>query len=160
MKINNNRILIRYGELTLKGQNKKQFERILINNIQRSLKDLDVKLTKEYNRLYLEYINDEQLIIAKLEKIPGISSFSVAYPCVKELNVINELVLQVFQKNYQRGTFALNVKRSDKNFPLNSIEIARSVAAFLLSSVNDPNVKVKLKNPDFEITIEIGLNEA
>lgn len=154
-------ILIRFGELTLKGKNRKEFERILYNNIVSQLRDYDLNFRKDRNRIYIEITDlskfDEITEVIKI--IPGIMSFSIADVCAIDL----EEIKAVANKNFdtENPVFKVETKRSNKNFDYTSQEISRFVGGFILKS-NDGLVgmKVDVKTPKQVINIEIQKDNA
>ncbi len=149
-------ILIRYGELTLKGKNRKQFERTLYNNIQKQLSDFALKFRKDHNRIYITIENEEQYeeIRDILRIIPGIHSFSIADVTTLELDDIKRVALANFDQT--RPVFKVEAKRSNKMFPLKSPELARQIGGHILKN-NDglAGMRVDVRNPDQLLTVEI-----
>ncbi len=149
-------ILIRYGELTLKGKNRKQFERTLYNNIQKQLSDFELKYRKDHNRIYIE-INDVDKypeIKTILKKIPGIHSFSIADVTTHDLEDIKRVALANFDTT--KPVFKVEAKRSNKLFPLKSPELARVVGGHILINNDGLNgMRVDMKNPQQLIKVEI-----
>ncbi|MBR2829137.1 MAG: tRNA 4-thiouridine(8) synthase ThiI [Solobacterium sp.] len=146
-------VLIRYGELTTKGKNRKDFIRRLDQNIRRILKDFpDLKYRRTYDRIYIE-MNDEdpQIIRERLQKVYGISSFSFTESVPSDLEAIKQACLQIAQEA-EGQTFKVKARRHDKTFPLNSDGINRAVAAEILKNTDH---KVDVHNPDFLIQIEV-----
>ena len=146
-------VLIRYGELTTKGKNRKDFIRRLDQNIRRILKDFpDLKYRRTYDRIYIE-MNDEdpQIIRERLQKVYGISSFSFTESVPSDLEAIKQACLQIAQEA-EGQTFKVKARRHDKTFPLNSDGINRAVAAEILKNTEH---KVDVHNPDFLIQIEV-----
>ncbi len=149
-------ILIRYGELTLKGRNRKQFERALYNNVRKQLSDFNLKFRKDHNRIYIEVENVEEYedISIVLKRIPGIHSFSIADVATHDLEDIKRVALANFDKN--NPVFKVEAKRSNKLFPLKSPELARAVGAHILIN-NDglEGMRVDLQKPKQLLKIEI-----
>ena len=150
-------ILIRYGELTLKGKNRKEFERILFNNIQKQLKGLEIfKFRKDRSRIYLEITGDENLIeiTKRLKIIPGMHSFSVANQCENDLEAIKREALSAF--DVSNPNFKIVTKRIYKDYPMLSNDVSRAVGGHVLFN-NDglPGLKVNIHNPNQLISIEI-----
>ena len=146
-------VLIRYGELTTKGKNRKDFIRRLDQNIRRILKDFpDLKYRRTYDRIYIE-MNDEdpEIIRERLQKVYGISSFSFTESVPSDLEAIKQACLQIAQEA-EGHTFKVKARRHDKTFPLNSDGINRAVAAEILKNTDH---KVDVHNPDFLIQIEV-----
>lgn len=150
------KILIRYGELTLKGKNRSEFERILFNNIQKQLKGLGVSdYHKDRNRIYVdveEKIVDE--VVKRLKIIPGIHSFCLATKSSLKLDDIKQTALEIFDQT--QPNFKVETKRINKDYPLVSNEISRTVGAHILIN-NDglDGLKVNVHNPEQLIYIEI-----
>ena len=148
----NKAILIRFGEIFLKGKNKHIFERMLINNILAALKDYQVKLTKisgryiltEYEELY------ETDIMEKVSHVFGVYSLSPCY-VVKTLRQNIEDCLKQIEITTQ--TFKVDVKRADKFFPIQSTEFAALMGGVILDK--KPSLKVNLTKPETCVYIEI-----
>ena len=142
-------IVIHYSEIGTKGKNRKDFENKLITNIQNKLKGLSFKVKKIYGRIILDTDLDKELIIKKLSKIFGISSFSFAEKSELDINDIKEKVLIVAKD--KTGEIRVETKRSNKSFELKSIEINQKVVEYLFEN----GFKVNIRNQDHLINIEI-----
>lgn len=157
-----NHILIRYGELSLKKTNRRQFIQKITNNIKRALKEF-TKLEYESRgmRFYI-HLNDTPSgeIVEILKKIPGIYSFSVVDRCEAKLEAIFELAKTVVEKELAEGatTFKVETNRADKNFPMTSQEISKEVARHLFRNI--PNLKADVHNPDFTLDLDVRLEGA
>ena len=151
-----NAIGLSYGELSLKGKNRGQFERELRNRINRNLKGFDFKLIEDLSKLYV-LINPKDLekITEKLKKVFGIVGINQSSKVSQEDEKIKEKVLEFANYAYEKGarTFKISVNRSNKGFPINSMDYAKEVGAFVL--INSPFEKVKMKDPDVMIYIDI-----
>lgn len=151
-------IVVRFGELSTKGKNKKDFVNRLLENIRATLKDLgNLNYEKAHDRLYI-YLNDtdEEVVVSRLQNVFGISSFSLAFKLEKDMEVIKAEALNIAQKT-QANTFKIFTKRSDKTFHKTSDEINRDVATIILRNTN---LKVDVKNPELKIYIEIRVHHA
>lgn len=150
-----NTILIRYGELFLKGKNKNYFEKTLINNIKDKLKSISCRVVKISGRYFVcDYSeSDEFQIIQILSKIFGIHSISPAKMFDTSEQNITEYIKTLDINNC---SFRVTVKRADKSFPINSSEFAAKMGGVILK--NNQNVKVDLLNADVEVNIEIREN--
>ena len=145
-----NKILIRYGELTLKGNNRKDFVNKLKNNLLMWIRKEELKV--EYDRMFINF-STKNLDI--LQNIFGIFSYSPVLECESNLdsikksikNLLNEIDLNKFK------TFAINSRRNDKTFSLTSHELNIEIGNFVSEIL--PNFQVKLNNPDLEINIEV-----
>ncbi len=146
-------ILIKYGELTTKKANRNVFIKILTENIQKSLKDYEIKINKNRVRMFIEVLdNNFDEIINKLTKIFGIHSIVIANKTDNNIDNIKNEVLNI-AKNTKFKTFKVETKRSNKNFPIQSMEFNNIIGGLILKNI--PNIKVDVHNPDFTIKIEI-----
>ena len=150
-------ILIKYGELTTKGDNKKMFVNVLHKNIIRKLEGLDVFIYKDLSRMYIEFNEkDIDLILSKINKIFGIYAYTVAYKIESTEESITKAILDILP-NTNFNTFKVETKRSDKSFPINSVDFSRRMGAVILK--NKDNIKVDVHNPETTFNIEIRRNE-
>lgn len=150
-----NAILIRYGELFLKGKNKGFFEKTLINNIKDRLKNYSCSVNKISGRYYVsDYDNaDEFQIIETLSKVFGIHSISPAVMIETSEKAIEEYVSSI---KLETKTFRITVKRADKSFPFTSNEYSAKLGGMVLK--NNPTVKVDLFNAETDINVDIREN--
>lgn len=151
-------ILVRYGEIILKGCNRPLFEDALIRNIRAAIEeDGAVKITKAQATIYIEPLeNDSQAdaIVEKLKKVFGIVSIVVAYRTEKSIDAAVEEIKNSFGKLLSEvKTFKVEAKRADKKFPLKSPEICAEVGGRLLEEFN--HLEVDVKNPDVIIHVEM-----
>lgn len=159
-------IIIRYGEIFLKGKNKSYFESLLINNIKHSLSSFKYEFSRSQARYTVSgYDTDcEGEIIDKLKKVFGIYSLSVAdrvetdceggFPQIKES--IKALSLKLAENNTKdNATFRMTVKRADKRIAMRSYEIAALLADTVLNSTD---FTVNLTDFDYEIIVDIREN--
>jgi len=145
-----------YGELSLKGKNRGQFEQKLRNRINRNLKEFDYKLVEDLSKLYvLIDPKDLEKITEKLKKVFGIVGINQSSRVSQKDEEIKAKVLEFANYAYEKGarTFKISVNRSNKEFPINSMDYAKEVGAFVL--INSPFEKVKMKDPDVMIYIDI-----
>lgn len=148
-------VLIRYGELALKGKNREDFERQLVRNIKQKMADLDVRLKKERGRLFL-FLNQTpwEEVDKRLKHMFGISSYSPAITVKPELQAIQEGALRAIQiLGSAPRTFKVSVKRVNKHFPYSSLEMNHKVGAYVL--IHTKHLKVDVHQPDTELLIEI-----
>ncbi len=147
--MNENVIIIRYSELYLKGKNRGFFEKLLIENIRKSLSDVECKTRFNRSRYEVFEYLDEAEIVERLKKVFGIHSISIAKKCEANIDAVCSVV-----KDYRiSGTFKVETNRADKTFPLNSIEVSAKAGGAILS-VNK-NLKVDVHNPQTTINIDI-----
>ncbi|ERJ13637.1 tRNA uracil 4-sulfurtransferase ThiI [Haloplasma contractile] len=153
------RILVRYGEMTLKGKNQKLFLNRAISILKRKCKDLPkLEFYQTRNRFFIvlngEHHND---VIERLNKVFGLYSYSLAAKCDSDINIIKALALDVMKKETNENrTFKVETKRPYKKFPLKSMEISREVGAHVLR--NTENYSVDVHNPDITLKIEVRGN--
>ena len=154
-----NHILIRYGELSLKKSNRKQFTNRITNHIKRALKEYkDLTFESRGLRFYIMLNNhDSKPIIEILKKIPGLYSFSVVSRCESKLEDIYEMAKELVLKEIASGkkTFKVETNRGDKNFPLTSIEITKEVSRYLFRNIE--GLKADVHNPDFILNLDVRL---
>ncbi len=146
-------ILIKYGELTTKKDNRKFFIKTLRNNILNKLSDYDIVVTDDYYRMFIE-VNEDDIdsITSKLKCIFGIHEIAV---CYKDENVTEEEIKKVslmVMKEENFCTFKVETKRSDKSFPIKSMDMNNIIGSLILKNIE---CKVDVHNPDIILNIEI-----
>ena len=148
----NELILIKYGELTTKKDNRKFFIKTLENNIKNLLKDENIELTKANVRMYIK-CNDAKQIAKKLQKIFGIHSIVIAYKVNNNIEDVLQKSLEIMDKT--KKTFKVVTNRADKKFPIPSMEYSRKLGGLILKNTN---FKVDVHTPDITLTVEIRNN--
>ncbi len=150
-------ILIRYGELSLKKTNRRQFIQKVTNTIKRALKDFE---TLEYEsrgmRFYIHLNNTPSIEVIKvLQKIPGLYSFSVVERTNSNIFDICASAKSLVENELKEGkkTFKVETNRADKNFPMTSLEISKEVARYLFKNI--PNLQADVHNPDFTLDLDV-----
>ena len=151
-------ILIKNGELALKGQNRRGFEETLMKNIRRRLRSLgEVDIHAAQSTVYvLPKTEDFDMkeAVNRVGKIFGIAAFTPSAVAQKDMEKIKQTAALYLEKELSgASTFKVEAKRADKTFPFKSPEIAREVGGFLLSRFH--NLKVDVHNPDITVTVEI-----
>lgn len=145
-------VLIKYGELTTKKGNRKFFINTLYQNLKKKLNNFDVKISRDISRMYIEFSEQElELVLEKLNQVFGVHSYQIAYKIETDIEKIKELAVEVM--NEKNGTFKVETRRANKNFPIQSIEFSRQVGGLVLK--NNSNLTVDVHNPDTTLTIEI-----
>lgn len=145
-------IMIRYGELSTKKENKIYFLDSLESNIRKSLSKLDIKISKYKSRMYIEYYDkDQNIILDNLKKIPGIIGFSISYAVKTDIDDIKNKVLEIIN-NFDFDTFKVITKRVYKSFEYDSNQINNIIGGHVLKNLNK---KVDVHNPNLTINIEI-----
>ncbi len=150
------RILVRYGDLTLKGKNKKVFIERVTNLIKQKVNNNNVKYEKNHDRMYI-LLNgeDHNEIISGLDKVSGLSSYSLVSKSEKDLDSILAKALEVVKSEIKDKeiTFKVETKRSDKNYYMKSPEITKHVAGYVLK--NTDLLKVDVHNPELTLNVEV-----
>ncbi len=153
-------ILIRFGEIMLKGLNRPSFEKKLVDNIKRAISNLgDANVRKVQGRIYVEPIDDNydfDECINILTKVFGIVSVSVVWKMESDFNKIKENALKMATKLVEEKghiTFKVETKRGNKRFPMNSPEISRELGGYILSNIS--KLSVDVNKPSFVIYVEV-----
>src|SRR5690625_1825848 len=148
-------ILIRYGEIGLKGNNTRFFLNRLQKNIERKLQDFpQIHVQQTQGRLFI-LLNghDPEPIIAKCKNIFGIYSLSTAIKVDNEMEAIKEAALYALKSNADAETFKVNVRRVNKSFPGRSQDMNQMLGGHLLR--NTTGITVNVHHPDVEVQVEI-----
>ena len=145
-------VLIKYGELTTKKGNRKFFINTLYQNLKKKLNNLDVKISRDISRMYIEFSdNDLDLVLKELNQVFGIHTYQVAYKIETDSEAIKNLAVTIMEN--KTGTFKVETKRSNKNFPIQSTEFSRQLGGLILK--NNNKLTVDVHNPDTTLMIEI-----
>ncbi len=150
-------VLVRYGEIILKGMNRPVFENLLVKNIKNALKD-EGKLGIHWAQatIYIEPEDDDRVdtIVEKLKKVFGIVSIVVAYSAPKDIDKLEEALVNNFKHELSSAsTFKVIAKRSDKTFNMTSPQICEEIGGRLLEKF--PNLSVDVHNPEINVYVEI-----
>lgn len=148
-------LILRYGEINLKGKNRNFFERALSTNLDKKLKKYDCNIQKQRNRIFLEVADaDLSNVLETVQATPGIENISIADECDSTYDAIKEKAKELF--NTSKPIFRVSTKRSDKKFPFTSQELSKKIGGEILRA-NDglKGLKVSLKDYKQEIGIEI-----
>ena len=145
-------LLLRFGEIYLKGKNKSSFEKQLIDNIKHALKGIPSRLIRMHGRYILEVIREDDLYEVKerVRKVFGLHSFSEAIKVETNLELICREALSFLPS---RGSFRFTVNRADKKFPLNSQQVAKELGAAALKY--NSALSVDLFEPEKEIFVDL-----
>lgn len=150
-------LLVRYGEIGVKGNNKYLFENRLVKNIKDAINDKEnIRVEKSQSRIYVKPINEVDLdaVIKKVQKVFGIVEVCRVLVVESDIDVINNAAKEYFSNFIKAGqTFKVQTNRADKRFPLNSIETSRTVGGFLLENISD--IIVDVHKPEVTLKIEI-----
>ena len=149
-------IMVRYGELSTKGKNRKSFIMQLAQNVRQALKDFpEIKIHADRDRMHL-LLNgaDGQLVIPKLAKIFGIQNFSPSIRVEKDVEVLKQAVQDIMKEIYTgKETFKIIAKRSAHQFELTSNELNQTLGNAVFDIV--PHIQVQKRQPDIPLRVEI-----
>lgn len=153
-------ILVRYGEIHLKGQNRPRFEKMLKDSMSAAVRRFGGSVKKGDGRFYVRHIEQSQIPAAMdaLCKVFGVHSVSPAYEMEKDLSAVCQKAAELAQAEMARlalssASFKVKGKRSDKRYPLSSMEIAAEVGGYVLEHV--PGLRVDVKNPQLTLYVEM-----
>lgn len=151
-------ILLKLGEIALKGLNRKTFEDVLIKNIKRRLQEAgEFSVTSRQSTIYVEPADDladMDLAEERCGKVFGVVSYTRAGTAEKELAKIQERAAEYLAQELEAAkSFKVECKRSDKKFPYKSPEISAEVGGYLLEKF--PHLRVDVHNPDIEVRVEV-----
>lgn len=155
-------ILVKYGEIILKGGNRPKFEKILLQNIRDAIRNIATcKVTIAQATIYVEVEEEDLLdvVCERLALIFGIVSVTRAAVCGKTVEEIEATALEYCKGDLLPGKkFKVEAKRSDKKFPLNSVQLSIEVGGFLHEEI--PGLLVDVHEPDVTVQLEVRDNHA
>lgn len=157
------KILFHFGEMSLKGKNRKLFEKRMAKNIRGVLKGvlLPDGLHREYGRMVAEVTETMPALLDHLSLLPGVRNFSLAHEAGLDIGSMQQTAKQAVLADYGdtvAGTpFRVTSKRSDKRFPLKSPEINYEVGGFLKTELG---LSVNLSDPVMDVRVEVGRDAA
>ncbi|MDR3644102.1 MAG: tRNA 4-thiouridine(8) synthase ThiI [Clostridia bacterium] len=151
-------ILIKNGEIVLKGLNRPKFEAMLIRNIRRRLRGAGLcRIERAQSAIYIEPLAEDfdfKGAVERLQKVFGIASFSKSLVTEKELGAIEAAAAEYLKDDLARvQTFKVESKRADKRFPLASPQLSAEVGGYLLDKF--PHLKVDVHDPELTVMVEI-----
>ena len=145
-------LLVRYGEVFLKGQNRPFFLRKLVDHVKAAVQEVHGHVWLSEGRIYVSDYTDQDEAILRVSRVFGVHSVSPAIEMEKDsFEAICAQAAKMMEK--KTGTFKVLAKRSDKQYPMDSPTIMREAGGYILDHV--PQLSVDVNNPDHEITIEI-----
>lgn len=145
-------IIIKYGELTTKKDNINYFIKVLKDNIKKALINVESEITYDKGRMFIKTSSYEE-VLEKLKKVFGIHEIIIGYELEDNSyqNIKDNIISLVKGKKFD--TFKVVSKRSDKTYPLNSMELSRKLGGELLKCMH--NIKVDVHNPELTINVEV-----
>ena len=150
-------IMVKYGELSTKKANINLFLKQLKDNVNIALKDMNVYVQFDKGRMFVN-LNEDNFndVLEKLKNVFGIHEYTVAYKLdSREFEDISNTVLELV-KEIDFKTFKVFTKRSDKKYPMDSMEFSRKIGGVILKGLG--NVSVDVHNPDLLVNVEIRNN--
>ncbi len=151
------KIIIRFGDMMLKGKNIGFFIKRVRKHLIEKLKDLDVAYEFTHDRIFIDFKNyEEKEIMFRLHMIPGLHSFHVAYVASPDIQDIIKVGCQVLDEEIDQDNvhFKIETKRHDKSFPMTSLEITQKIASPILSGAKRP-FTVDVKHPEETLHVEL-----
>ncbi len=145
-------LLVRYGEIFLKGQNRPYFIRTLIRRIRYAVKDLGGTVWMHDGRIFVSDFSDPELCVQRICRVFGVHSVCPAVEMGKE--DFSMICMQAVKMTRDlHGTFKVAARRSDKNYPIDSPKINEEIGYQILQ--NNPGLKVDVHHPDHFVNVEI-----
>ncbi|MDR1467107.1 MAG: tRNA 4-thiouridine(8) synthase ThiI, partial [Oscillospiraceae bacterium] len=156
-------ILIKLGELFLKGLNRSAFENVLMENIKNRVKKFGTfELLNAESVFFLFSQNKEinlEIVLKEIKNIFGISNFCLAYVAKKDIKDISEVALRSLKPHLlSASNFKVECKRSDKNFPMKSPQVSSTLGGCIIKEYK--HLYVNLDNPEVIVNVEIRKNYA
>ena len=151
-------LLCKYGEIVLKGANRAYFEDMLCKELRKRAKKCgNFEVSRAQSTVYIEPLDefsDMDAMLDEAKKVFGIVAIARAYVCEKNLDSIAEVARERIAPEIKKyKTFKVEAKRSDKRFPLDSMDLSREIGGVLLSA--NPRVKVDVREPEIVVKVEI-----
>ncbi len=147
-------ILIHYAELSLKGKNRREFEKQLQQNLKHLFRP--TQIIREHGRMMMHIEEVDEALLNHLALVPGIRNFAVVHTCEPILEVMQETakraVTEAFGEDLAGKRFAVKSRRSDKRFPLTSPELNFEVGGFVKNAFD---LLVNINNPEIVIHVEV-----
>ena len=156
-----NILIVKYGEIGVKGKNRYIFENKLIKNVKNILKPIGkFNVYKEYGRIYDDLDGyDYEEVVEEVKKVFGIVGVCPAVRAEKDYNLLKELALKMLEEKIEQGykSFKVDSRRGDKDFKLTSQEMSLDIGGYLVSQVKD-KIAVDVRNPEVKIHCELRQN--
>lgn len=143
-------LLVRFGEVYLKGQNRPFFLKRLTENVRRAVAPIGGMVWLSDSRIYVADC-DIQSAISRVKKVFGIHSVSPAWELDKDFDKICEVSAEIMRG--KTGTFKVFARRSDKTFPIDSMEMGKLIGGYVLQRV--PGLSVDVHAPQHKLSVEV-----
>lgn len=144
-------LLVRMGEIFLKGDNRPQFINALARRVRYAIWPLHGRLELAQGRMYVKGVQDMDLCVDKVTKVFGVHSVSPALEVEKDLAAIERAAIEMTKD--LSGSFKVSARRADKRFPMDSMQINAHLGGVVLD--NNPNLHVDVHKPDHVLSVEI-----
>lgn len=144
-------LLVRFGEVHLKGQNRPYFLRKLVSNVRRAVEDIGGHVWLADSRIYVSQAQDMAQCIERVCKVFGVHSVSPAVEMDKDYEAIAAQCVEMMRG--KTGSFKVSARRSDKRFPMDSMVLQRELGGRILEAM--PHLKVDVHKPDHVMSVEI-----
>lgn len=152
-------LLIRYGEIGIKGKNRSDFEKALAGNIKYALSRFDHgPVERPRGRIVVRDIEKPEKALGVVTGLPGVVSASVAKRTVPEMESLIETAWELMKEHDSEKTFKVDTVRSDKRFPMNSMEVSARLGGEMIQRL--PRLKARMKDPEVLLRVEIRAGEA
>lgn len=151
--------MVRYGELSTKGKNRRSFIDRLAFNTREVLHDFEQVIVKaQRDRMHIQLHGaDSQQVMERLQQVFGIQNFSPSIRVERDLESVKQTALAMIKEQFQPGmTFKINTRRSDHDFKLDTNQMNDILGGYILDNL--PGIQVKMKDPDLILRVEIRKN--
>ena len=151
-------IMIRYGELSTKGKNKRNFVSTLAKNIREALNEYpDIKINQQHDFMFMELNGaPQEAVLADLEKVFGIQSFSPAIELERDFEQLKEAAVKLVKAEIAKNdvkSFKVATSRSDHNYSMDTNDVNQALGGFLAEVF--PELKVQMKKPDLTVRVKV-----
>lgn len=149
-------LMIKYGELGLKGKNKNQFINRLVKNIERAISDLpERKVSVSLGRITVPVLDDRDAVVERLSRVFGIYAICPVRAAAKSLPAIQQAALATLNEALpDGGEFKVESRRSDKRFPMTSPEISKAVGGYIFAQTGD-QYTAQMRKPQHIVNVEV-----
>ncbi|MFC6275695.1 tRNA uracil 4-sulfurtransferase ThiI [Levilactobacillus tangyuanensis] len=152
-------IMVRYGELSTKGKNKKDFIKQLGHNVRKALQQFEeLEIKAQHDRLHVTLNGaDSAAVMDRLGDVFGIENFSPSVKVEKDIDAVKATALAMVKEIFEPGmTFKINTRRQDKEFEYDTNQLNDLLGGYILENV--PGIQVKMKKPDLTLRVEVRMN--
>nr|WP_321315977.1 tRNA uracil 4-sulfurtransferase ThiI [uncultured Ligilactobacillus sp.] len=149
-------IMVRYGELSTKGKNRKNFIDRLAYNVRQALHEFpNLKITARRDRMHIQLNGeDSDAVMKRLNQVFGIQNYSPSVKVERDIDAVKKVAVEMMQEKYHNGlTFKVNTRRSDHKFKYDTNDMNDLLGGAILEAFDD--IHVKMKNPDVTLRCEV-----